>query len=139
MVSESTVTSWTGMVRAYFRGASIRARRVHYVTYVKLRFEVRVVRWASHSTGELIFTQITSAPFFTGNHCPLCLVASGFVIFENEARQAPSCQVSCCETKLRHQQSGRKITDISGPAGKVYRFLRVMKPYMVTPETGGRL
>jgi uncharacterized linocin/CFP29 family protein len=40
---------------------------------------------------------------------------------------------------FRHQQSGRKITDISGPAGKVYRFLRVMKPYMVTPETGGRL
>jgi hypothetical protein len=38
-----------------------------------------------------------------------------------------------------HQQSGRKITDISGPAGNAYRFLRVMKPYMVTPETGGRL
>jgi hypothetical protein len=30
-----------------------------------LRFELRVVRWAPLSTGELIFTQITSVPFFT--------------------------------------------------------------------------
>ena len=55
-----------GVVQTYFQEvieSSIRAKmNMHYF---KLRFELRVVRWALLNAGELRFTQITSAPFFT--------------------------------------------------------------------------